>query len=376
MSLKWLCTVGAFCIALLADAGIAHAQKPIEIEFSQLRKKLPKDGEIIGPIKIGDHVWEDEKADFERRETLEISLGKGIRAKQKHRNEKDERSLGEGLVAKDGYIEVVAGWRAKKKAPLDDHFDGEVRARLYVEMNDGKLQARLSNVQVKWNRGGPIDDLKQLIGDVEGRLQGALIEEADKKLTPALQEAADKFFRDNPIYAPLKGNLSIRVVTDKLLIYIRSLQPVVEKPKPGVNYQIQSHATMWFLDVRGAEIRDNGDVCQAPSNPAQVWQLVASEKEGCFYIRSQLPAAPKNDAFRFLDVFGANKDVGGRICIAKQNPAQVWRLIPSEKAGYFYIQSAVSDLYLDVFSASTVIGERICQAKKHPAQVWGFVEVK
>ena len=33
MSLKWLVTVGAVCVALLADAGIAHAQKLIKAEL-------------------------------------------------------------------------------------------------------------------------------------------------------------------------------------------------------------------------------------------------------------------------------------------------------------------------------------------------------
>ncbi|MDD5771896.1 MAG: RICIN domain-containing protein [bacterium] len=132
-------------------------------------------------------------------------------------------------------------------------------------------------------------------------------------------------------------------------------------------YYIQSQNSGLYLDVYQANKEVGGKICQAVKHPDQVWRLEPSEKyPGYYYIQSRISGL-------YLDVYNGNKDVGGRICQAVKHPDQVWRLEPSEKyPGYYYIQSRISGLYLDVYNGNKDDGGRICQAVKHPDQVWKF----
>jgi hypothetical protein len=131
------------------------------------------------------------------------------------------------------------------------------------------------------------------------------------------------------------------------------------------DYYIQSQISGLYLDVYMANKDVGGRICQAIKNPDQVWRLEPSERyPGYYYIQSQVSGL-------YLDVYLANKEVGGKICQAIKNPDQVWRLEPSERyPGYYYIQSKVSGLYLDVYLANKDVGGEICQAIKNPDQVW------
>jgi hypothetical protein len=152
------------------------------------------------------------------------------------------------------------------------------------------------------------------------------------------------------------------------------LLPAVKDPKPGINYYLQTYVSAWSLHVNEGKVRHGGDLCQGVLDPKQVWQLIPSTRHpGYFHIRTQLPASAANEPFRFLTVFKGNHDVGGRVCLTRQKPDDVWRLLPAKQFGYFHIESRVSGLTLDVTNGSLTPGERVGQAKKHPLQAWGFV---
>jgi hypothetical protein len=217
---------------------------------------------------------------------------------------------------------------------------------------------------------GNSDDVPGVVGvglsNKEGDLQAtwrAVLRGRDQG-TPAGQPGTRRFRLDGD---GSRYDLYLNLVSTSRL-------PTVNQPAPGRRYHLQSNATLLCLDVRGKVVQQNADVCQAQPQPEQVWELIPSENHaGFFYIRTCLKPGQDGD-FRYLDVFHANRVVGGRVCLASRHAAQVWKLIPAQRPGYFHVQSYISGLFLDVFGASPAIGERVCQAAIAPAQVWGFVD--
>jgi hypothetical protein len=149
------------------------------------------------------------------------------------------------------------------------------------------------------------------------------------------------------------------------------LHPVAEKtsamPQKDKKYYIQTLVSRYYLDVKGGSMDNAAEICQAARN--QKWEVIPSDKHPGYYFIKSI------DTKLFLDVFGGNGDVGGRVDGAKnQDPNQVWRLIPSEEKDYFYIQTFVGKNYnLDVLGGGQHIGDKVGQAPPSPHQVWRFI---
>jgi hypothetical protein len=136
-------------------------------------------------------------------------------------------------------------------------------------------------------------------------------------------------------------------------------------PCSNTYYYIRSDISGLFLDVFGASKDVGGKIVQALPNSLQQWQLIPSETPDYFYVQSKVSGL-------FLDVYLASSAVGGRIVQAPKHPAQVWKIIPALKPGYYYLQSKVSGLYLDVHAAAQTIGADIVQANRDARQIWSF----
>jgi hypothetical protein len=145
------------------------------------------------------------------------------------------------------------------------------------------------------------------------------------------------------------------------------------RPAAYTFYNLQTAISNRFLAVRDALPRDNADIVQSERDRGKhQWRLVPSDRHpGCFHIQYMT-----DETCKYLEVFQANKGNGGRICLAAFHPDQVWRLIPTDKAGAYYIQSEVSGLCLDVIDGSRDEGARVGQALRHPQQVWRFLDPK
>jgi hypothetical protein len=137
-----------------------------------------------------------------------------------------------------------------------------------------------------------------------------------------------------------------------------------DAPIPGQWYYIRSKVSGWDLDVYGANREVGGKLCQAKINQAQVWTFIP-KGDGVYQIRSHISGLD-------LDVYGGNKDIGGRVCQARPTDEQVWKLIPVS-GGYYQIQSQVSGLDLDVQNGNHDIGGPVCQATPTDEQVWALI---
>ena len=84
----------------------------------------------------------------------------------------------------------------------------------------------------------------------------------------------------------------------------------------------------------------------------------------------------RDSPHKYLHVFQANKAPGTRACLALYHPDQVWRVIPADKAGTYWIQSELTGLCLDVFGLNRNEGAVVGQAPRHPEEVWRFKDPK
>jgi hypothetical protein len=131
--------------------------------FDEVRAHLPADGTVLELHRKKD-VFTDKQGD-QRDEWVQIAFGKKLMARPGDRDEKKETSLGTGISAKDGYIEVQAGWRARSKAiGLEHDFDGTFTCRLNVTLSKGVWTVRVDNLKLTWH--GAFLPVEGLVSDL------------------------------------------------------------------------------------------------------------------------------------------------------------------------------------------------------------------
>ncbi|MDG3002424.1 hypothetical protein [Paludisphaera mucosa] len=230
----------------VAAGGAACAQTlpptvRFDVPFDEVRRLLPPDGQIIYS-SYGAVEWREfgEENPFERcNPSFEVALGKGIRAKSKHRNPEDERPLGPGLEAADGHLLIRAGWRAKIKARFDDHFDGAAYAKASLEVNEGKVSVRIYDIQLTWNKG-PGDEILDRVFDIRGKMEAALKAAADRQLntqlTQLLDEKVQELLRKEPKFAQIRDHVYLRVEPGKLVVSLISPAKSISARLPTMTF--------------------------------------------------------------------------------------------------------------------------------------------
>jgi hypothetical protein len=137
---------------VVGSAGVARAgqqQIDVVVPSQSIRSLLPADGEIAWSHTITRDKWPKNSGDFERNETFEISLGRGIRARQSDRA--DEPSLSPGVRFEADKITLAGGWRAHLQAKLHpDYFDGTLRVGFSVGGSVGDPKIGIVEVYVDW----------------------------------------------------------------------------------------------------------------------------------------------------------------------------------------------------------------------------------
>ena len=146
---RFLCLVFTLVSSTASLARAGQQQIDIVVPSNTIRSLLPADGEIAWSHTITRDKWPKNDGDFERNETFEISLGKGIRARQSDR--KDEASLSPGVRFEADKITLVGGWRAHLQAKLHpDYFDGSLRVGFSVGGSVGDPKIGVVEVHVDW----------------------------------------------------------------------------------------------------------------------------------------------------------------------------------------------------------------------------------
>lgn len=116
------------------------------------------------------------------------------------------------------------------------------------------------------------------------------------------------------------------------------------------------------LDVAYASHVPGANICIAKQHPAQVWRMIPTEKKDCYYIQSNVSR---------LFLCGC----GGASSHATQNSSthkDIWRFIPSVKKGGYYIENVSTGLHLHVLAGAKEPGSLVGVAGPHPAGVWNL----
>jgi hypothetical protein len=207
-------TVPTFCAA--------EDKKTVEFEipFEKLRTFLPADGEVV-ELHRKKNVWPKEQGE-DKDEWIQISFGKALKARTGDRTKEKETSLGTGITAKDGYIELKAGWRVRQDLKVEHHFDGTLTARLAFTMSRGKWDARVEDVKVNWNRFELVPDV------VSPVIEAKIREEGRKQLTAALNDKMKEYMDGKPLMKAVASQLSGSLVGDKFVIRALPLEPLLD----------------------------------------------------------------------------------------------------------------------------------------------------
>jgi hypothetical protein len=207
---------------ILSVAGICSAQEPkkveFEIPFDKLRSFLPADGDVV-ELHRKKNVWPKEQGE-DKDEWVQISFGKRLKARAGDRTKENETSLGTGITAKDGYIEVQAGWRVRQNVGVETHFDGTLTTRLAFTMSSGKWDARVEDVKVTWNRFPLFPDV------VSPVMEEKIRKEARTHLTAAFNDKMKEYIDGIPLMKALAPQLSASLVGDKFVIRALPLEPL------------------------------------------------------------------------------------------------------------------------------------------------------
>jgi len=198
----------------------------IEIPFWLLRMILPEEGELFTHVLSKDK-WTQYKDPFYRHETIELALGKKIRAKKEDRAK--ETWWKPGYQDKGTHILLRGGWRAHKDIGFfDEFFDGTFSAELRFKINKGKLIPNVSKLEFDRNRGTVGEIIKQLdIMQFLPEIRTQIAEKVENKvngyLTGNFQKEMKNFFSKDPRLKKLyqtsklsaKGTTLVLKVTEK-----------------------------------------------------------------------------------------------------------------------------------------------------------------
>jgi len=173
----------------------------IEIPFWLFRMFLPEEGELFTHVLRKDR-WTQYKEPFYRHETIELALGKKIRAKKEDRSK--ETWWKPGYQDKGTYVLLRGGWRAHKDIGIyDEFFDGTFTAHLRFSVDQGKLIPNVSKLEFDRNRGtlGKIIkllDIMQFLPEIRAQIAEKVEKEINGYLTGDLQNEMKNFFSKDP----------------------------------------------------------------------------------------------------------------------------------------------------------------------------------
>jgi len=198
----------------------------IEIPFWLVRMFLPEDGEVFTHVLSKDK-WTQYKDPFYRHETIELALGRKIRASKEDRA--NETWWKPGCRDKGTHVLLRGGWRAHKDLGIfDDFFDGTFTAELRLTVQQGKLIPTVSKLEFDRNRGtfGNIIkqiDILQFLPEIRAQIAEKVEKEINGYLTGELQKEMKNFFSTDPRLKKLyqtsklsaKGTTLVLKVTEK-----------------------------------------------------------------------------------------------------------------------------------------------------------------
>ena len=174
----------------------------IEIPFWLFRMFLPEEGELFTHVLTKDK-WTQYEDPFYRNETIELALGKKIRANKEDRAK--ETWWRPGYQDKGTYIHLRGGWRAHKDIGIfDEFFDGTFTAELRFKITQGRLVPNVSKLVFDRNRGtiGEIIkrlDIMQFLPEIRAQIAERVEKEINGYLAGDFQnEMKSLFFPGSP----------------------------------------------------------------------------------------------------------------------------------------------------------------------------------
>ncbi|MBY0457771.1 MAG: hypothetical protein K2V38_10570, partial [Gemmataceae bacterium] len=214
----------------------------LALEFEKVRPSLsnkelpddarvPADGEIKRVSLDGDGEW------------VEFALGASVRAHPDERTKERGhlRPLGSpGLAARDGYLAVRAGFAVRKKVDvLGEYHDGVVACKVAVRVTNGKLTARVYDVEVDWNKG-LIESLVNFAAGVEGKLERDVQARASALLPKVLpdveKQLGDLLKKQFPFVR--QENVSLDLADGKLLVGLGRPEPP-QPTDPSIGWAVK-----------------------------------------------------------------------------------------------------------------------------------------
>ncbi len=180
------------CLGMAAMAQGQSVLLEVTLPADQVRSFLPGDGEVLSHT-LRENVWPNNRTAYERNETVEFAVGRGLRSKESDRAK--ELSLSPGIVFGEGVLIVQGGWRVHKQINyFTDHFDGELQAA--IEISYAQHQAFVdSHVQANWRPGkAAIVGFPALVilPLVENHVNRRLEQEINTRLTQMIEEKIEE----------------------------------------------------------------------------------------------------------------------------------------------------------------------------------------
>ena len=213
--------------------------RELRIDQKLLRALFPQDGEVITTVLKSD-VWTHNSDPFFRHETLEFSLGKGIRAKLDDRH--DEKSLTPSVVFNNGHIDLQAGWRLHKQVKYHtDLFDGVMRGRVFMAYAGGKAAVN-SQFSIDWNKSKAAKVMLG-VGDgfeifLTGIAESKLEEAVNKNAAGVIDGAINDLLKKNGLPVSLRSHVYAEVVRGGLRVRLYE-NPLVAKDVRTPNFDFR-----------------------------------------------------------------------------------------------------------------------------------------
>jgi len=211
-------------------------KQKIEIPFAHLRAFLPEDGKRV-VVWRGEEKWPRNKKAFEKRETLEIAFGLGIRAREEDRD--SQKGLSPGIRCRPGRLVIRGGWAAHKATSgHPDYFDGTFSASVEARVTNGTVKLKVKDLKLTWNTSLVVKIVD--LYNIFRRLIFPFIEKlVEKKLNQAVNKtvksAIKKFMVRNPGLKPIVRSIALKFGHDTVVIYFEPLKIPTNAALTGVS---------------------------------------------------------------------------------------------------------------------------------------------
>lgn len=269
-----------------------------------IRTILPADGEVVSLV-LKKNQWPDNDAPFEKNETVEFALGKGIRAQAKHR--KNEKSF-PGFKLHDGYALAHLGWRLHKNVKNhNDYFDGTMTVAISLYFDDKQPRADLRVTKLHWNESGWAKLIKIFKKNVVEEALTKLRKDLSSKLETVVNTKVAEWIKERGLdlddlpanrvgcWFTNKG-LEVMVCTDPSYKIVSAQLPKVErfklkkKPKPDGEFGghgpwvwlragLKSTATEASCSISMRALETKSDHTEGSNNVAKVFFTAPADWE-------------------------------------------------------------------------------------------------